>query len=136
MTVSSGFWRYSTGLALAFCAAAWGQSDPAVALVSVAGQARLLRQGSQLDIALRNGDLLFAGDRISVTGPAATVWFCPASQVVQLDPQSIVRFDATRLTPVSGRLGASQSAPFCPVPPVKRDTLARPAYLGQEVSRG
>ena len=110
-------------------------ADPAVAMVVSAAPARLLRAGTQLEIDLRQGDLLFAGDRVTADEGNVVIWHCPASQSVRLERQTVVRVEARRVAAVSGQLADLRPILFCPVPPTDRAALAKPAFYGQQVSR-
>src|SRR5205814_9901652 len=99
-------------------------ADPAIAMVISSGSARLLRAGTQLEIDLRQGDLLFAGDRITAGDGAVVLWHCPAPQSVQLERQAVARIEAKRVAAVSGQLTNARPIGFCPVPPADRAALA------------
>ena len=106
---------------------------PAVAVAEAAGEARLLPEGTLTELALRTGDLLFAGDRITVDLGSVTVWHCPGGQLMRIEAGASVRVEARRASAIAGRIAAAGPLPFCPVPSIDRAELARPVIYGRQV---
>ena len=120
------------------CALAWTArlpSDKPVALVAASGPARLLRAGTSLEIALRRGDMLFAGDRITSDSGESVIWYCPSAQAIHLAAGAGVQLEEHRVAALAGPVFSSEPIPFCPVPDATRAEMERPAFVAREVSR-
>jgi tetratricopeptide (TPR) repeat protein len=107
--------------------------DKPVGLVARAGQGVLLRSGTALELATRPGDLLFAGDRVRSLDGETTIWFCPASQRIQIAAGSVIEIGSASIASVDRRNISLVPISFCPAPEITRERLERPAFVGRQI---
>jgi tetratricopeptide (TPR) repeat protein len=94
-----------------------GQEGPAGLLLS-SGQAELRRAGRALPLAAREGDILFPGDIVETGEDSATLQYCPASALYELQPRSSVRIGVQNLETSSGEVRQIRRLETCLLPEV------------------
>src|ERR1700719_3211922 len=82
------------------------------------GGSKLRRAGMATPLAARNGDFLYAGDRIVTAGSPATFIFCPSQELLTLAPASEFLFDAKQVKISKGKLIDRKPVRTCVLPQV------------------
>lgn len=97
-------------------------------LILEAREARVLRAGAELALTARNGDLLFAGDSVSIEGGAMRLLFCPekVDLMFQAPAEVAVRERALRIR--ADRSPVRKSADNCLLPTLDRVAASQQHY--------
>ncbi len=107
--------------------AVWPQAPAGI--VWTAGEALLLRQGSELPVRLEPGDLLFPGDSIDVRHGPVTLAHCAAHQEILIAGTATVRMSAGEAQVSSGN-SQRQPLPQCFLPEASRKSLETVRFFG------
>jgi tetratricopeptide (TPR) repeat protein len=121
-------------ISAALLLAATAAAQP-VGLVLSPGDARLLRQGSQLPLAAKTGDILFPGDSLTAGQSSVTLLFCPEKSSLTLTPASEILLDARQVRLKSGTLAGRQPAASCALPLVDRSIAVGQQHYGASLTR-
>jgi tetratricopeptide (TPR) repeat protein len=104
-------------------------------LVTQAGASKVVRAGTDLPVPLMVGELLFSGDAIRTGASPASILYCPAPSVQQIDAQSEVEVQTKGLKVRAGKLGARTPARSCVLPQAARVTVASQQRYGVTMVR-
>ncbi len=110
-------------------------TEAPVGLILSAAGSKLLRAGTETQLAARPGDLLFAGDGLKTeTGPASFL-FCPAKAIDTLSPSGEVRLETKQPKVKTGKI-SEQPARACTLPQTLRVAVASQQHYGVSMTRG
>ena len=106
----------------------FAQERQPLGLILEAREARVLRAGAELALTARNGDLLFAGDSVSVEGGAMRLLFCPekVDLMLQAPAEVAVRERALRIR--ADRSPVRKSVDNCLLPILDRVAASQQHY--------
>jgi tetratricopeptide (TPR) repeat protein len=111
------------------------QKEEPVGFVTSAGGSKLLRAGTETQLAARAGDLLFTGDGLKTGSASASFLFCPAKLLDTVGPLGEVRFESRRPKVRSGRI-SEQPVQSCFLPTILRVAVASQQHYGATMTRG
>ncbi|MDQ1469463.1 MAG: hypothetical protein QOJ99_943, partial [Bryobacterales bacterium] len=125
-------------LLIAACAAvvlhaAVPREEP-VGLVLGAGGGKVLRASTETPLAVRAGDILFAGDSLQSGGGPTSFLYCP-TKTSQILEQGEILLDSKALKG-KGKLGASKPVNACFLPQLVRVAVASQQHYGVSMTRG
>ncbi len=126
-------------VACAHIGAGMAQQEIGQALILAGGGARLTRAGSELDVAARDGEVVFAGDFLRTGTTAAIILSCASNTRQTLGPGTDALFERSSMKLRSGKVTAQQPAPGCFLPPLARTPTSQQhagAALAQEAAAG
>src|SRR5581483_9644071 len=106
-----------------------------VGLVLTTAGSKLLRADTETPLAVRPGDLLFAGDGLRAETGATSFLFCPAKAIQTLAPAGEVRLDSKATKVKSGKI-SEQPARACTLPQTLRVATASQQHYGVSMTRG
>jgi len=106
-----------------------------VGLVLRSQGGNLLRAGTELALAAKPGDILFAGDSLRVDKGSATFLFCPDNSSQTLGAGGDVTFEARQVRVKAGALADKKPAAFCALPAVPRSADASQFHNGASLTR-
>ncbi len=95
----------------------------------------ILRAGSALEIGVRSGELLFAGDKISSRDSTISFAFCANKLKKALMPSGAVEFSDTELRVLEGQLTDQGAARFCRLPDLSGLPAANSQHYGGALTR-
>lgn len=108
--------------------------QPAGVVLS-AGDAQLLREGMELSLLAKSGDLLFSGDTLTSGQEPSTLLDCAGRAKVTLAPGSNLRLEGGPLRPKPGRITETSPTPACSLPSMARAPAASGQHLGASLTR-
>lgn len=108
--------------------------SPPVGLVVSAGEGELERSGNQTRFRLREGDLLYAGDRVAAR-TESVIWFCPAERELRLRSGSVVQLGGPGWTSVAGVAPSERALPICVLPERAMPRPSGPQGYGTRLRR-
>ena len=106
-----------------------------VGIMLSAGGSRVLRAGTETQLASKAGDLLFAGDELWAKDAPAAFLFCPGKAIETVPPGGDVQLLSKRLRLVQGKT-SEQPARACELPQVLRLAVASEQHYGGAMIRG
>jgi tetratricopeptide (TPR) repeat protein len=124
---------FVAGLAAAVLQAAVPREEP-VGLVLGAGGGKVLRASTETALAVRAGDILFAGDSLQSGGGPTSFLYCP-TKTSQILEQGEILLDAKTLKG-KGKLGVSKPVNACFLPQLVRVAVASQQHYGVSMTRG
>jgi tetratricopeptide (TPR) repeat protein len=123
-------------LALQSVSAAVPAREEPVGLVLAAGGGKVLRSGTETPLAVRAGDILFAGDSLKSDTGITGFLYCPSKTSQLLEQGGEVLLDAKALKVKTGKLGVSKPVNACFLPQVVRVAVASQQHYGVSMTRG
>jgi tetratricopeptide (TPR) repeat protein len=109
--------------------------EPPAALIIAASGGHILRAGSALPLAAKNGDILFANDELRADGGSVTFLSCSGTpQQQSLSGDGDVLFDVKGLKLRTGKFADQKPAAGCFLPPLPRTIVAGQAHVGASVA--
>jgi Flp pilus assembly protein TadD len=125
-------------LLIAACAAvvlhATVPREEPVGLVLGAGGGKVLRASTETPLAVRAGDILFAGDSLQSGGGPTSFLYCP-TKTSQILEQGEILLDSKALKG-KGKLGVSKPVNACFLPQLVRVAVASQQHYGVSMTRG
>ncbi|MBM3810834.1 MAG: tetratricopeptide repeat protein [Acidimicrobiia bacterium] len=106
-----------------------------VALVVRSAGGNLTREGNELSLTLRAGDILFFGDTVHAATGAVTILYCPDRALYTLPQGARAVMDPKQIQMKSGQLSEKTNAPYCYLPKIGRLTAASQMHNGASVRR-
>jgi tetratricopeptide (TPR) repeat protein len=106
-----------------------------VGLVLSPSDGKVVRAGSELPLAARSGDVLFAGDALRSESAPVSFLYCPEKSSDSLAPKAEVLLEPKQLKLKSGRLAARNPVGSCFLPQVVRVAVASQQHYGVTMVR-
>ena len=125
-------------LALLAPAILFGQAkkeDP-VGLVLLPAGGKVVRGGSETEVAGKSGDILFSGDALRSAAAPMSFLFCPGKTSQSLAPGGEVILDPKALKVKTGKLADQKPVASCFLPQMVRVSAASQQHYGISMTRG